>query len=75
MNFLFKQIVIWMSEYFPFLLRIFGLRIFTIDNTDITPDFCSGIPPIGRKLESKISWIIKNRCYLSIPIKIIRPLV
>ncbi|NGX50051.1 MAG: hypothetical protein K940chlam5_01663 [Candidatus Anoxychlamydiales bacterium] len=68
MKILLEKIIIWMSEYFPFLGKIFGLKILAYGYMDITP-WC-GEQLNGRKVESKISWIIQNRSYSLIPIKI-----
>lgn len=70
MNYLFKQTLIWIGGYFPFIPRLFGLKVLSIGYIDITPDLCSGKPQ-GRIVESKVSWLIKNLWGAPLPIKII----
>lgn len=71
MNLLGKQILIWTRDYFPFIPRLFGLKILTYGYVDITPDLCSGSCPKERKLESKVSWLIKNYSSSPLSIKIV----
>ncbi len=70
MNYLFKQTLIWIGGYFPFIPRLFGLKVLSIGYIDITPDLCNGKPQ-GRIVESKVSWLIKNLWGAPLPIKII----
>lgn len=71
MNYLFKQTLIWIGGYFPFVPRIFGLKILSFNYIDITPDICYGNKPKGRTVESKVSWLIKNLWGSPLPIKIV----
>ncbi|MBN2478633.1 MAG: hypothetical protein JXA94_00230 [Parachlamydiales bacterium] len=71
MNYLFKTIIVWISKYFPFLLKIFDLKVLEFGHIDVTPDYYSGYRPIKRMIESKISWIIYNRSFVNLPISII----
>lgn len=71
MNHLFKQVLVWVGRYFPFVPRIFGLKILSFGYIDITPDLCSGSRPKLGIVESKVSWLIKNSWESPLSIKIV----
>ena len=70
MNYLFKQTLIWIGGYFPFIPRFFGLKVLSLGYIDITPDLC-GDKPQGRIVESKVSWLIKNLWGAPLSIKVV----
>jgi len=44
-NYLRDKVLIWMGSYFPFVPRLFGLKVLRFGYIDITPDLCSGSRP------------------------------
>ncbi len=68
-----NKTLIWIGGYFPFLPRLFGLKMLRFGYIDITPDLCSGSQPKGRIVESKVSWLIENLWETPLPVKIVIP--
>lgn len=71
MNYLRNKVLIWMGGYFPFILRLFGLKVIKFGYIDITPNICTGNQPKGRIVESKVSWLIQNLWEAPLAVKII----
>ena len=71
MSYLFQKVLVWLGGYFPFIPRLFGLKILTIGYIDITPDIGCGSRPNSRIVESKISWLVKSEWGSPIPVKIV----
>jgi hypothetical protein len=70
MNYLRNKVLIWVGSYFPFVPRLFGLKVLRFGCIDITPDLCSGSRPKGG-VESKVSWLIENLWESPLPVKIV----
>lgn len=70
MNYLRNKVLIWMGSYFPFVPRLFGLKVLRFGYIDITPDLCTGSRPKGG-VESKVSWLVENLWESPLPVKIV----
>jgi hypothetical protein len=71
MNYLYKQALVWIGHYFPFVPRLFGLKVLAVGWVDFTPYIGASYEPKERLVESKVSMVLENCSDLPLGVKII----